>query len=44
MAPEVMKGEKYGRSSDVWSLGGLLVQMATGEPPWKRGAARSPRR
>lgn len=35
MAPEVMKGEKYGRKADVWSFGGLLVQMATGSPPWK---------
>ena len=35
MAPEVMTGETYGRKTDVWSLGGLLIQMATGEPPWK---------
>ena len=35
MAPEVMTGETYGRKTDVWSLGGLLVQMATGEPPWR---------
>ncbi|KAH8064464.1 MAP kinase kinase kinase [Aureococcus anophagefferens] len=35
MAPEVMKGDTYGRKSDVWSVGGLLLQMAGGEPPWK---------
>lgn len=35
MAPEVMKGETYGRKADVWSFGGLLLQMATGSPPWK---------
>ena len=35
MAPEVMKGETYGRKADVWSYGGLLLQMATGQPPWK---------
>ncbi|EGB12675.1 hypothetical protein AURANDRAFT_12817, partial [Aureococcus anophagefferens] len=34
MAPEVMKGDTYGRKSDVWSVGGLLLQMAGGEPPW----------
>lgn len=35
MAPEVMKGETYGRKADVWSFGGLLLQMTTGSPPWK---------
>ncbi|KAJ8608434.1 hypothetical protein CTAYLR_009595 [Chrysophaeum taylorii] len=35
MAPEVMKGETYGRKADIWSFGGLLLQMATGSPPWK---------
>lgn len=35
MAPEVMKGEVYGRKADVWSFGGLVLQMATGSPPWK---------
>jgi len=30
-----MKGETYGRKADIWSFGGLVQQMSTGEPPWK---------
>lgn len=35
MAPEVLRGETYGRSCDVWSLGCCIFEMATGEPPWE---------
>uniref|UniRef100_A0A7S3JUR6 Protein kinase domain-containing protein n=1 Tax=Aureoumbra lagunensis TaxID=44058 RepID=A0A7S3JUR6_9STRA len=35
MAPEIMRGHTYGRKADIWSYGGLLLQMGTGEPPWK---------
>lgn len=34
MAPEVVRGENYGRSCDVWSVGCVLIEMATKSPPW----------
>ncbi|KAH9383251.1 hypothetical protein HPB48_024368 [Haemaphysalis longicornis] len=34
MAPEVLRGENYGRSCDVWSVGCVLIEMATKSPPW----------
>ena len=33
-APEVLRGEDYGRSSDVWSVGCCVVEMITARPPW----------
>lgn len=35
MAPEVLQQDKFGRRSDVWSVGGVILQMATTHPPWK---------
>ena len=34
MAPEVFD-EKYSTKADIWSVGCVIVQMATGSPPWK---------
>mmetsp|Transcript_16592 Transcript_16592/g.23650 ORF Transcript_16592/g.23650 Transcript_16592/m.23650 type:complete len:754 (-) Transcript_16592:366-2627(-) len=34
MAPEVYT-EKYGTKCDIWSVGGVMYQMVTVNPPWK---------
>jgi mitogen-activated protein kinase kinase kinase 1 len=34
MAPEVLRGENYGRSCDVWSVGCSMIEMTTTKPPW----------
>jgi serine/threonine protein kinase len=35
MAPETVKSLEYTRFSDIWSIGCTVIEMATGEPPWK---------
>ena len=34
MAPEVLRGDSYGRSCDIWSVGCCIIEMATTKPPW----------
>ena len=34
MAPEVIKRASYGRTSDVWSVGATVIEMATAHHPW----------
>jgi serine/threonine protein kinase len=38
MAPEQMLREDTATKSDVWSLGGVALFMATGDFPWKHAA------
>ena len=39
MAPEVITGQRQGFEADVWSMGGTVLNMATGQPPWKHVGA-----
>ena len=41
MAPEVFE-EKYSVKADVWSVGCVAIQMATGTPPWKARGFSNP--
>ena len=34
--------EKYGRKCDIWSVGGVVYQMVTANPPWKTLDFKSP--
>ncbi|KAF8402620.1 hypothetical protein HHK36_010709 [Tetracentron sinense] len=35
MAPEVVRRERQGPESDVWSLGCTIIEMITGKPVWR---------
>jgi serine/threonine protein kinase len=32
---QVLLESRYGRKADIWSVGGAVLQMLTGDPPWK---------
>jgi mitogen-activated protein kinase kinase kinase 1 len=34
MAPEVLRGDHYGRKCDVWSVGCCVIEMASAKSPW----------
>ena len=36
MAPESFEASLYGKEVDIWSMGCLIVEMATGVAPWSR--------
>lgn len=36
MAPEAFEASQYGKEVDIWSMGCLIVEMATGVAPWAR--------
>lgn len=35
MAPEVIMQTGHGRKADIWSVGCTVLQLLTGQPPWK---------
>ncbi len=42
MAPEVIRGEPHGRKADTWSLGCVVIEMASAHPPWSDDSQAHP--
>ncbi|CAM9527333.1 unnamed protein product, partial [Phaeothamnion confervicola] len=42
MAPEILRREECGLLVDVWAMGGAVVEMVTGHPPWAESRAATP--
>jgi len=40
-APEVLTGD-YSNNVDVWSLGCVIIEMASGKPPWSEQNFENP--
>lgn len=34
LSVQVLRGQQYGRSCDVWSVGCVVIEMACAKPPW----------
>ena len=34
LAPEVLLGQGFCKSSDIWAVGCCMIEMLTGKPPW----------
>jgi len=34
MSPELLNGNKYNRSTDIWSLGITAIELAESKPPF----------
>ena len=34
MAPEVVNRSGHSKAADIWSIGGVLIEMITGHPPY----------
>jgi serine/threonine protein kinase len=41
ISPEIIKRLPYGLSSDIWSLGCMIVTLLTGSPPFESNQVKS---